>query len=257
MHCTHLRDGTITKDYQKILKVQYDFYRDLYTKDRNVHFSNMNTHHPKISMETSTLFECFVSKDELFDALMTLKSGKVPGLDGLTLAFYRKFWKDLVDPLHEMLKQAFDEGELSNSARKGIINLIPKANQDETYMKNWQPITLLCYDYKIYAKALANRMDTVMEEIVPKHQTGFVRGRTIMSNLTKTREIISYLNKAKCPGVIAIVDYEKCFDKMDINSIGGALRYLGYGENFGKMVMLYTQTFCFVLKTEVFYPNSL
>ena len=52
----------------------------------------------------------------------------------------RKFWKLLVDPLHEMLEMALEEGYLGTSARRGIINLIPKGNKDIKLVKNWRPI---------------------------------------------------------------------------------------------------------------------
>ena len=50
--------------------------------------------------------------------------------------------------------------------------------------------------------------------------------------------MISYLNKNKLPGVIAIVDYTKCFDRLEYGSIRSMLSYLNYGEEFIKLVFL-------------------
>ena len=197
-----------------------------------------------ISPEQKEAFEKFVSKDELFDAMMTLKVGKCQGIDGISLEFYRKFWKLIVDPLHAMLEQSFHDGTLSYSARKGIINLIPKGgSKDEKLVQSYRPIMILDYDYKIYAKALSNRIDTTMSLIVGPEQNGFIKGRSIFTNLNKTREIIAYLNKKNLPGVIAIVDYAKCFDRLEYKSIQGMLKYLNYGDQFVKMVFLLYNNF--------------
>ena len=180
----------------------------------------------------------FISMDELFDALMTLKTGKVCGCDSLSLLFYRKFWKLLVGPLHRMLQLAYTTGYLSASARRGIINLIPKKCADETQVQSWRPISLLNYDYKLCAKALSNRMDIAIDSLVGPQQTGFIRGRSICSNLAKTRDVLAYLNRKNRPGVIAIVDYSKCFNRLEYNLIAGVLRYYNYGEEFIKMLSL-------------------
>ena len=120
----------------------------------------------------------------------------------------------------------------------GIINLIPKKGTVDKLVRNWRPITLLNYDYKLYAKALANCLDVVIPDLVGKQQTGFIKGQTIHSNLAKTREVIAYLNKTGTPGVIAMVDFEKCFDHIEYNSIAGALQYFNYGPKFIDMIML-------------------
>ena len=98
--------------------------------------------------------EVDLSKDELFDAMMTLKLNKVQGCDGLSLKFYCKFWKLLVDPLHDMYFQAIENGQLAMSTKRGVINLIPKRNHDPLEIKLWRPLTLLNYDYKLIAKAI-------------------------------------------------------------------------------------------------------
>ena len=219
MYIVQKRSGELTKDYREILNEQFCFYEGLYTSNPEVCFTLRNNTSTKLSEVQKAAFEEFVSEDELYDAMMTLKRNKVCGCDGLSIKFYQRFWKLLRQPLHAMLQHSLTEKRLSSSARRGIISLIPKLDRDEKLLKNWRPITLLNYDYKIYAKALSNRMDTVVSELVGTQQTGFIKGRSIISNLAKTREIISYLNRRNQPGIIAVVDFEKCFNHIEYNSI--------------------------------------
>ena len=66
--------------------------------------------------------------------------------------------------------------------RCGIIKLIPKKDAELYLIKNWHPITLLNCDYKIAAKALANRLKKLLLKLVNSDQTGFMKGRFIGEN---------------------------------------------------------------------------
>ena len=152
----HKNDSTLTKNYAEILNIQYSFYKELYTKDDWIRFGLVNTTRKVLDDATRGKFEQMISADECFDAVMTLKSGKTPGSDGLGVLVYRKFWKTLIGPLHEMYVEAVRSGYLNFTGRRGIIKLIPKKGKDDLLVQNWRPITLLNYNYKIWVKALAN-----------------------------------------------------------------------------------------------------
>ena len=58
---------------------------------------------------------------------------------------------------------------------KGLISLLPKGNKDSSFLKNWQPLTLLNLDNKILAKVLATRLKKVIQKIIGFRQTVFFR----------------------------------------------------------------------------------
>ena len=237
MYATRRSDGSLTKDYREILNIQHDFYERLYTKDENVHFSLQNVSKNVLSREIRLAYEELITPEELFDAQMTLKCGKTPGGDGLTLEFYCRFWKILVPILHANYIQCYRDGILNPSGRRGIINLIPKKG-DLTFLKCWRPISILNYDYRIWAKAIANRLEVVADKLIGKQQNAFIKKRSIFSNLRCTSEILTHYNKTKKAGVIILVDFEKCFDRVNFESIKGTFINFGFGENFIKMLFL-------------------
>ena len=137
----------------------------LYMKDAKVQFVlKPEANERLLDSEESEWCERKYTKDEFYDALMTLKSDKVPGLDGFTVEFYRKFWKQIADSLITMYKHSFETGLLPESVRQGLILLLLKKNKDTRYVKNMRPLTLLNNDYKILSKALDNRL----REMIPK-----------------------------------------------------------------------------------------
>ena len=231
-------DGSITKDYAEVLHEQWQFYNTLYTSDSRITFSLVNDTGICLSNEQKLYLEQDISKEELFDAVMTLKNNKAPGGDGLTIEFYRKFWKELIDPLFEMYSSCLDKGVLNKTARRGIISLIPKKSRDLLNLKHWRPLTLLCNDMKILAKLVSNRLDLIMEFLIGSQQVGFVKNRSIHCNIRTTMEVISYLNKKGRPGVIAMIDFEKCFDRIEHNAIKGAMRYFNFGKKFIQLTFL-------------------
>ena len=88
MYATRKNDGTITKDYREILNIQREFFSELYRSDPNLSFNILNETDVRLPENLKNKFEEEVSEAELFDAMMTLKSGKTPGGDGLTIEFY-------------------------------------------------------------------------------------------------------------------------------------------------------------------------
>ena len=57
--------------------------------------------------------------------------------------------------------------------KRGIIKLIPKKDTEPHFVKNWHPISLLNCNYKIAAKAIANRPKQVLPKLIDNDQTGF------------------------------------------------------------------------------------
>ena len=238
MYVARKENGELTKDYREILEIQVAFFRKLYTCDHNTHFDLSNTSGITLNPIYKNAYEEIISEDELFDAIMTLKLGKTQGCDGLGLNFYRKFWKIVKTPMYEMFVECVEAGQLSPSAKRGIINLIPKKLKDVTQVKNLRPIVILNYDFKIWAKAIANRLDTVAGDLIGKQQYGFMRGRNIVCNIRKTVEIVGHLNKSNLPGIIIQIDFEKCFDRVDFKAIEKTFAYFGFGSKFISMLML-------------------
>jgi hypothetical protein len=113
-----------------------------------------------------------VSIAELDAALRKLPKGKVPGIDGLPAEFFSFFWKDLRDSFFDLVQAAFSSDELPDTMRTSVITLIYKKKERDD-LRNYRPISLLCSDYKIIAKVLAERMKLVLPLIIHKDQTGF------------------------------------------------------------------------------------
>lgn len=176
-------DGSIISDEKQILQCQTQFYKKLYSKNNSVQFDLDCLPGPKLNETQQKFVNQVLTKDELSLSLQAMQNGKTPLCDGLTVKFYKTFWAKLQQPLFDALNFAISCGRLHLSARKGVITLIPKKNRDSLSLTNWRPLTMLNVDFKIYSKALANRMKKVLPDIISEDQTGFMQGRNIATNI--------------------------------------------------------------------------
>ena len=100
---------------------------------------------------------------------------------------------------------------------------------------------MLNTDYKIIAKKFATHLKKVLPTIIGEYQTGFIEGRQIHTNIRKTIDIVSHIYQSGKKAVIICIDFEKCFDRVEHNSIFAAMRYFNFGEKYISWVKaLYT-----------------
>ena len=134
--------------------------------------------------------EGYLTFEECQKILETLPNEKSPGEDGFTVEFYKHFFDLVGYDLVEGLNAAYDIGQLSISQRKSVITLLPKGDESLTHLYNWRPITLLNVDYKIASKAIAKRIEPILNKLVHSDQTGFVKGRYIGENIGLISDIM-------------------------------------------------------------------
>jgi hypothetical protein len=174
-----------------------------------------------------------VSLAELDHALRKLPKGKVPGIDGLFAEFFRYFWTDLKESFMDVVQNSFNSGDLPDTMRTSIITLIYK-KKDRDDLRNYRSISLLCSDYKIIAKVLAERMKLVLPFIIHKDQTGFLKDRYIGKNISLIFDTQPYLYKTNKTGYAFLADWEKAYDHIDRPFLEKSLQAFGFGPNFIK-----------------------
>ncbi|GJW03278.1 hypothetical protein Tco_1562134 [Tanacetum coccineum] len=118
-----------------------------------------------------------VLKQEIY--ANSTKLYKAPGPDGFTFGFYRRFWYLINNDVYEAVKYFFIHGDIPKGCNSSFIALIPKI-PDANLVKDFRPISLIGSLYKIIAKILANRLVSVLGDIVNEVQSAFVADRQIL-----------------------------------------------------------------------------
>ena len=237
-------DGNEITTPDGILQEEVSFYSKLYA-------SNVNNHHntkdnpflksskmTQLSEQDKEYCESKLTLIDLTKALQSMANNKSPGLDGFTANFYKYFWSELKNPLFESYLYSFENGQLSDGQRRGLLNLIPKPLKDLRLLNSWRPVSLLSTDYKILAKALSLKLQSVIPALISHDQVGYIKGRNIRENIRTIEDIISYTSLNKIPGFITLVDFQKAFDTVEWNFLFDTLKVFNFGENFIKWIKL-------------------
>ena len=128
---------------------------------------------------------------------------------------------------------------MSITQRRGIVKLNPKKDAEPYLIKNWRPISLLNCDYKIAAKAIANRLKQVLPKLIDNDQTGFLKGRSIAENIRLIDGIIKYTPKKGIPGLLLFLDFEKAFDTVEWPFLQNTFRHYNFGPEAINWIQLY------------------
>ena len=236
-------NNIITSDKDILLQIE-NYYSNLYssnicvTEEKLSQFSE-NLNLPRLSNEDSDNLEGLLTYEECKATLASFKNDKSPGEDGFSAEFYSTFFDLIGEDLVNCLNAGYEKGKLTISQRRGIITLIPKPDSDLNHLHNWRPITLLNIDYKIASKAIARRMDSILQGLIHPDQTGFVKGRYIGENIRLISDIMEQTRRDDTPGIFLSLDFHKAFDSLDWSCIQHSLKLYNFGDSLRRWVSVF------------------
>ncbi len=97
-------DGAPSKDLKIISNFVTEFYRKLYNSNYNAKacepfLEKIHTNIPSAEEDFKSICDSDLSATEIKNALFSVKKGKSPGTDGLSVEFYIHFWEFIQNPL--------------------------------------------------------------------------------------------------------------------------------------------------------------
>jgi hypothetical protein len=121
-----------------------------------------------------------------------------------------------------------------------ILSLIPKEPR-ATSMKKFRPISLINFIFKIFSKVLTNRLGLVLDFLIAPNQTIFIRGRYILESVVTAHEVLHSMVHSKSKGAVLKQDYEKAFDRVNLDFLDKLLALRGFGSKFSHCIRLATR----------------
>ncbi|GJX71178.1 RNA-directed DNA polymerase, eukaryota [Tanacetum coccineum] len=182
----------------------------------------------KLSIDQALQSKRPFTVEEIKGAVWGCGSNKSPGPDGFTFEFYRRYWGLIEDEVVVAVNYFFHNGFVPKGGNSSFIALIPKI-PGAKMVKDFRPISLIGSLYKIIAKLLANRLVTVMSDLVNELQSAFIANRQILDGPFMLNEIIHWCKAKKKQTMIFKVDFEKAFDSIRWDFLDDVLTKFGFG----------------------------
>ena len=246
-----INDNIVT-NADEVMSECEKYYKTLYTNDSKVINDDtenpfLNAEHPMLEEEEKRFCDRSITIDECLKSLKELPNNKSPGSDGLPADFYKFFWNNIKSYFFQSYQYSIENGMLSRDQRQAILTLIPKKDKDLRHLKNWRPLSLLNTDYKIIAKVLASRLQTVIANIIDDDQVGYIKGRFIGENIRTMLDVIELTSSMDEPGFLIMIDFEKAFDSVSWKFMFSVIDYFNFGTYFKKHIkLLYSNPLCCV-----------
>ncbi|KAL6191890.1 hypothetical protein ACLB2K_038279 [Fragaria x ananassa] len=172
------------------------------------------------------------SSDEIWSAIKSMDPDSAPGPDGFNGHFFVSCWDIVGRDVVATVQYFFRTGKLPSSFNSSITILIPKVEHADC-IKNFRPIALANFIFKIIPKIISLRSTDIASRIISAQQHAFVKGRSISDCIMTTLECFNLLDNTCYRGNVAIkVDITKAFDTLSWDFLAPVLQAFGFHHVF-------------------------
>ncbi|KAL6194794.1 hypothetical protein ACLB2K_035870 [Fragaria x ananassa] len=165
---TLLRDGNqVFDDPHSIQDHIVNYYMDLFAKHANYQDSGLVSRviPSMVTEEENASLTSVPLPEEIWGAVKSMDLDSAPGPDGFNGHFFVSCWDIVGVEVIKAVQYFFTHGQLSASFNSGLIILIPKVDHADS-IKQFRPIALTNFVFKIIPKILALRLSSIASHIV-------------------------------------------------------------------------------------------
>jgi hypothetical protein len=167
----------------------------------------------RVTEEERDILESDMTEEEIFQAIKGSYAEGSPGPNGFSFLFYHKFWSILKDDFMALVR-AFNKGDLGIARLNYAMIILFTKEDNANTLKTFRSISLINCSFKVFAKAMNNRLEVICDKLLASNQTAFVKGMYILESVVAAHEVIHHTIKSGEKGVVLKLDYEKAYDRV-------------------------------------------
>lgn len=133
-----------------------------------------------------------------------------------------------------IFKDLYSQGKFKSFNTTFITFILKKIGVNE--FKDFRPISLVGYIYKLIAKVLARRLVKVLGQVIGDSQHVFVGGRLILDAVMVANETVDDLMTNKKDVLVCKLDMKKAYDYVNWNFVDYTLYRIGFGLKWKKLM---------------------
>lgn len=177
-----------------------------------------------------------ILRPEIEHALETMKPGKAVGPDQIPIELIKLFDDDVIDILHDLFNNIYENGRIPRQWLSSTFVLIPK-KPNPRECSDYRTIALMSHTLKLFLKIIHKRIYRKLEEGISNTQFGFREG-------LGTREALFGINVLfqRCLDVnkevyACYIDFEKAFDKVKHDKLHQLLISKGIDSDDARIII--------------------
>lgn len=150
--------------------------------------------------------------DELETALTSTKKNKSPGLDGILPEFLLNLGPAAKRYLISLYSHIIKTGHLPKQFKETKIIALKKPGKYGSIPTHFRPVSLLSCSFKLFERIIHNRIQPLINKVLPIEQAGFREGRSCCEQvLTLTSFIEAAYQKFMKTGAV-LIDLSSVYD---------------------------------------------
>ena len=137
------------------------------------------------------------------------------------------FWSTLGNDVSQFVLHFLNSATLPKHLNHTFISLIPK-NNSLKHASDFRSISLCNGLYKMFSKALANRLKTILPNIITENQSAFTKSRLISDNILVVFESFHSMQKhgGKENYMAIKLDMSKAYNRVEWPYLESVMRRL-------------------------------
>lgn len=129
--------------------------------------------------------------------------------------------------------------------------MIPK-KEGAVHIKDFSPISLVGYLYKLVAKVLALHLKRCISSVISASQNAFIPSRQLTDCSVLANEVIDVMRKENWDGLVCQINMQKAYGHVNWGYLDWALGQMGFGQKWRNWIKICTSSSTFsVLVNEV------
>ncbi|KAG6933589.1 hypothetical protein G0U57_018928, partial [Chelydra serpentina] len=156
--------GENIQDKGKQMDRWVEHYSEVYSRQNTITEAALNT---VDGFPVETELDEKPPMEELKKVIESLSTGKAPGKDGIPPEVIKCGINVLLEHLHDLLCQCWDEGAVPQDMRDANIVTLYKNKGDRSNCNNYRGISLLSVMGKVFARVILNRLQKLADRVYP------------------------------------------------------------------------------------------